>query len=167
MVKASRMRCSLRWWTPPGWNKPAILGKVRGTSVSIIDMLFSRAIYRVMCDFERPPDSIPIKICNFFLNLKRMGYNGSSSLSFFWNCASDSNLLFGSYFGNSGAFKSCLSGTWPPKSMIYCSHSVFYLSNERNLWPLSAIMLNRSLVIAPRFPKARNQTLPLRDRGIP
>jgi len=52
-------------------------------------------------------------------------------------------------------------------SISYYSIELCYFKSDFSLEPLSDIISNKSLVIALRFPNARNQTLPLIYSGIP
>ena len=72
-------------------------------------------------------------------------------------------------FDNSSSvtLRACFSGGCPPFSIIYYSKMLCFLSKLDRVWPRSAIISNRSFVMALRFPKARNQTLPLSYSGKP
>jgi hypothetical protein len=58
-------------------------------------------------------------------------------------------------------------GISPPFTIIDYSIAPFCLSSSFSFSPLSAMILNKSSVIALLLPKAKNQTLPLIDLGIP
>lgn len=77
-------------------------------------------------------------------------------------------LSFISFFktGSSG-FSYIISGTFSPLSISNCSRAEWSLSNCFKTEPRSAMISNRFLVIALRFPNARNHTLPLICSGIP
>jgi hypothetical protein len=59
------------------------------------------------------------------------------------------------------------SGTGNPFSISFCSMFDWDFMSAFKVAPLSAIISNRSLVIALRLPKARNHTLPLTCSGMP